>query len=94
MVLQQSVVDYGDYFALQPNQITSFLIYVGGESAPKWSTFIAAMDETGLRSTTLILNSISSVPFGTTVTVKGKLIDSATGTGLIGKISFHGTGTD
>jgi len=65
-----------------------------GTSSPS-STASATTSSTAV-STTLILNAITppSVPWGTSVTVSGKLTITSSGTGLGGKtVTFSGTGT-
>jgi hypothetical protein len=76
--------------------IVGFIVLVAGEylktSAITWSTFISPFT-VSLHSTSLTLNSISSVPWSTTVTVTGQLIDNNVGTGIAGQtIMFDGTG--
>jgi hypothetical protein len=60
----------------------------------KWSFTTVAPPPTGVHSTTLTLNPITSVPVGNYVTVTGKLTDNnASSAGVAGKtITFGGTG--
>lgn len=60
----------------------------------KWSFTTVAPPPTGVHSTTLTLNPITSVPVGNYVTVRGKLTDNnASSAGVAGKtITFGGTG--
>jgi len=91
---------YGDYFGAGVDPSATGTVWVAGEyhsssfSSAYWSSFIGTTSiPLLLKSTTLTLNPISSVPWGTTVTVTGKLTNSTTGTGIGGKtITFTGTG--
>jgi hypothetical protein len=87
---------YGDYFAAATDPSDPRLVYGGGE-LPGWSTFVGIIDESpgGVQhSTSLSLNSISSVPWSTTIVATGQLVDSSEGNVGIGgrTITFGGTG--
>ena len=95
---------YGDYFDGGVDPSNTSIVWVAGEyhSSSDWSTFISGINQqpgttTTLNTTHLTLNPLtpSAVPWGSTLTLTGKLTDNnSSGIGIGGKaIKFTGTGT-